>query len=293
LLAPLLSDVLETTFLLLRTMNRRWLLSSLLVLPVIGLLAFSPSDVIRSVPNTSFKSGEVLQYKVHYGLINAAEATIEVSNDLHRVNDRPCYKATVTGRTTGSFDFFLRIRDTWRSYIDTTSILPQKFFRNIEENNYRKKETIDFDQVRNVAEVEKHGRDRSKVKRGTYKVPDNVQDIVSGFYYLRTLNYDHRRVGDVIRVQGFFDDEVFSMDVTYKGRETVTTKAGTIRVIRLVPKMPSNKLFKGENAISVYLSDDQNKVPVLIQAEMFVGAVKVDMYKYQGLKARLNLVARN
>ncbi|SHK34325.1 Protein of unknown function [Hymenobacter psychrotolerans DSM 18569] len=274
-------------------MNRRWLLSTLLVLPAIGLLAFGPADTLRSIPNHSFTSGEVLQYKVHYGLINAAEATIEVDNSLHRINDRLCYKATVTGRTTGSFDFFLRIRDTWRSYIDTTSIVPQKFFRNIEENNYRKKETVDFDHARDMAEVEKRGRDKNDVKRGSYKVPDNVQDLVSGFYYLRTLNYDQRRVGEVIRVQGFFDEEVFTMEVTYRGRETVQTKAGAIRAIRLVPKMPSNKLFKGENAISVYLSDDRNKVPVLIQAEMFVGAVKVDMYKYHGLKNRLNLVAQN
>ncbi|QNH64060.1 DUF3108 domain-containing protein [Hymenobacter sediminicola] len=258
-----------------------------------SLLAFGPSDSLRSIPNHSFTSGEVLQYKVHYGLINAAEATIEVSDDLHRINERPCYKATVTGRTTGSFDFFLRIRDTWRSYIDTTSILPQKFFRNIEENHYRKKETVDFDHIKDVAEVEKRGKDKDDVKRGTYKVPDNVQDLVSGFYYLRTLNYDQRRIGEVIRVQGFFDEDVFTMDVMYKGRETVTTKAGTIRAIKLVPKMPSNKLFKGENAISVYLSDDRNKVPVLIQAELFVGAVKVDMYKYRGLKNRLNLVAQN
>lgn len=274
-------------------MIRRWLFSTLLFLPVAALLAFGPSDAVRSVPNQSFGKGEVMQYKVHYGLINAAEATIELADDLHRINERPCYKATVTGRTTGSFDFFLRIRDTWRSYIDTTSILPQKFFRNIEENNYRKKETVDFDHFKDVAEVERHGRNKDEVKRGTYKVPDNVQDLVSGFYYLRTINFDQRRIGEVIKVQGFFDEEVFSMDVTYKGRETVETKAGTIRAIRLVPKMPSNKLFKGENAISVYLSDDRNKIPVLIQAEMFVGAVKVDMYKYQGLKSRLNLVARN
>ena len=274
-------------------MNRRWLLAPLFVLPLAGLLAFGPSDAVRSVPNTSFAKGEVLHYKVHYGLINAAEATIEVANDLHRVNERPCFKATVTGRTTGSFDIFLRIRDTWRTYIDTATILPHKFFRNIEENNYRRRETVDFDQLRHVAEMERHGKDKNKVKRGTFKVPDNVQDIVSGFYYLRTLNYDHRRIGEVIRVQGFFDENVFSMDVIYKGRETVTTKAGTIRAIKLVPKMPSNKLFQGENAISVYLSDDRNKIPVLIQAELLVGAVKVDMYKYQGLKTRLNLVAQN
>ena len=274
-------------------MTRRWLLSFSLLLPLLALLAWQPSGgELRTIPNTSFTKGEKLHYKVHYGLINAAEATIEVSNSLQRINDRPCYQATVTGRTLGSFDFFLRVRDTWRTFIDTTSILPQRFYRNIEENNYRKRETIDFDHFQHTASVESRKKEKDPVKRGVYKVPENVQDLVSGFYFLRTLNYDQRRVGEVIRVQGFFSNEVFSMDVIYKGRETVETKAGTIRAIRLVPKMPPNKLFRGDDAVSVYLSDDRNKIPVLIQAEMFVGAVKVDMYKYQGLKNRLNVVAR-
>lgn len=275
-------------------MTRRWLLFPSLLLPLAALLtAFGPSDATRTVLNNSFKKGEVLQYRVHYGLINAADATIELSDDIHRVNERPCYRATVTGRTTGSFDYFLRIRDTWRSYIDTTSILPQRFFRNIEERNYRKNENVDFDHFKDVASVESHKRDKNKVKKGTFKTPNNVQDIVSGFYFLRTLNYDSRRVGEVIKVQGFFDEEVFNLDVIYKGRETVETKAGVIRAIRLVPKLPDNKLFRGENAVSVYLSDDRNKIPVLIQAELVLGTVKVDMYKYQGLRNRLNLVAKN
>lgn len=275
-------------------MSRRWFYyACLLLFPGLLLTAFQPAAAIRTVPNTSFTNGELLSYKVHYGLINAAEATIEVAGNLHRVNNRPCYQATVTGRTLGSFDFFLRIRDTWRSYIDTASMRPHRFSRNIEENHYRKRETVDFDHARDVASVESYKKDKNDVKRGSFKVPDNVQDIVSGVYFLRTVNFDQRRPGEVIRVQGFFDDEVFSMDVIYKGHETVETKAGTIRAIRLVPKMPSNKLFRGENAISVYLSDDRNKIPVLIQAEMFVGSVKVDMYKYQGLKNRLNLVASN
>ncbi|PJJ54770.1 uncharacterized protein DUF3108 [Hymenobacter chitinivorans DSM 11115] len=274
-------------------MNRRWLLFSPLLLAFSAVLwSFDTAKTERTIPNNSFTKGEVLRYKVHYGLINAAEATVELSDEIHKVNDRPCYKATVTGKTTGSFDFFLRIRDTWRSYIDTTSILPQRFFQNIEENSFRKKEYMDFDHNKNLVQVETH-RKQDPVKKGSFKTPDNIQDIVSGFYFLRTLNYDNRKVGEVIRVQGFFDDEVFNMDVTYKGKETVETKAGVIRAIRLVPKMPENKLFKGENAVSVYLSDDRNKIPVLFQAEMFVGSVKVDMYKYQGLRNRLNLVAKN
>jgi len=275
-------------------MNRHWLLlTPLLFLLSMLLVAFNfPTDAARSTLNTSFTHGETLNYKVHYGLINAAEATIELSDEIHHVNERPCYKATVTGRTTGSFDYFMRIRDTWRSYIDTTSILPQKFFRNIEENKYRKRETVDFDHVRDIASVETR-RKTDPVRHDTFKVPNNIQDIVSGFYFLRTVNFDQHRAGDVIRLQGFFDEEVFSINVIYKGRETVETKAGTIRAFRLVPKLPDNKLFRSENAVSVYLSDDRNKIPVLIEAEMLVGSVKIDLYKYQGLKNRLNLVAQN
>jgi hypothetical protein len=247
------------------------------------LSGFLAKDAMRVIPQDSFSAGEVLRYKVHYGFINAAEAVIDVAPEIHTINNRPCYKANVTGKTIGSFDFLLRIRDTWRSYIDTSAILPQRFHRNIEEGKYRKKENVTFDHYRNLALVE------SK-RTETFKIPENVQDIVSSFYYLRTLNLDKYKNGDVIRMQGFFDDEVFDIAVTFRGRETVDTKMGRIRAFRLVPKMPANKLFDGEDAVSVYLSDDRNKIPVLIQADMFVGAVKVDIFKANGLKYKLNTV---
>jgi len=271
-------------------MNRRWLyFSPLLVLLLVAAYpAIGPSDPVRSVPQNSFGRGEMIKYTVHYGLINGGEATVETANGLERINDRPCYKATVSGKTTGSFDFFLRIRDQWRAYIDTTSILPLRSQRDIAEKNYRKKETVDYDHIHDVAEVQVHDKDNPK--RSTVKVANNTLELVSGFYYLRTLNFDRMHVGDVIRMPGYFDGDNFMLDIVFKGREIVETKAGDIRAFKLVPKMPNNKLFRGENAISVYFSDDRNKIPVLFQAEMFVGTVKVDMVKYQGLRSKLNVV---
>jgi hypothetical protein len=258
------------------------------ILPVFLILlaawGFVTKDSLRRIEQDSFSTGEVLRYKVHYGMINAAEAVIEVAPEIQKVNNRPCYKANVFGKTIGSFDYFLRIRDTWRSYIDTAAIVPQMFHRNIEEGKYRKKENATFDHYRNVVVVEdKKGTD-------TFKVPENVQDIVSGFFYMRTLPLDKYKNGDIIRLQGFFDDEVFDFTVVFRGREIVETKAGNIRAFKLVPKMPENKLFSGENAVSVYLSDDKNKIPVLIKAEMFVGSIKVNLYQSSGLKYKLNTV---
>ena len=272
------------------TINRRWLVlaPAILLLSAAAQRTLGPGDAVRHIPQSSFGRGEVIKYTVHYGLINGGEATVETAGSLERVNDRPCYKATVSGRTTGSFDFFLRIRDQWRAYIDTTSILPIRSQRDIAEKNYRKKETVNFDHVHDLAEVQDHNKDHPK--RTTVKIPNNSLELVSGFYYLRTFNFDRMRVGEVIKMPAYLDGDNFLLEVVYKGREIVETKAGDIRAFKLVPKMPNNKLFRGENAISVYFSDDRNKIPVLFQAEMFVGTVKVDMVKYQGLKAPLNRV---
>ncbi|MVN76751.1 DUF3108 domain-containing protein [Hymenobacter sp. HMF4947] len=245
------------------------------------------AEPVRLWANPSFKAGETIRYKVHYGVINAAEAVVETSGSLERVADRPCYKATVSGHTTGSFDFFLHVRDQWRAYIDTASILPLRSTRDIEEGSYRKKEVVEFDQAHDIVNVLQ--TQHKEPIHYTFKVPNNVQELVSGFYYLRTLNYEHMKPGDIIRVGGFFDESSFNMDVIFKGREVVQTKAGVIHVLKLVPKMPTNKIFRGEESIKVYLSDDRNKIPVLFQAEMFVGAIKIDMYKYDGLKSRLNM----
>ena len=268
-------------------MFRRWLPVPLLLLCTAFAQLPETAEPIRHWPNPSFKAGETIRYKVHYGVLNAAEATVETSGNLDRVADRPCYKATVSGRTTGSFDFFLHVKDKWQSYIDTASILPLRSSRNIEEGTYRKIEVVDFDQSRDVVNVlQTHQKEPI---RYTFKVPDNVQELVSGFYYLRTLNYEHMKPGEVIHMGGFFDESTFNLEVTFKGREVVETKAGPIHVLKLVPKVPKNRIFRGEESIKVYLSDDQNKIPVLFQAEMFVGSVKVDMYKYEGLKSRLNM----
>jgi hypothetical protein len=252
-----------------------------LLLTFVLMSGFAPADrPLRTVKNQSFGTGETLKYKVHYGFITAAEGVIDIDHVLHRVNNRPCYRVNVFGKTVGSFDFFLRIRDNFRSYIDTTAIVPHRFQQNKEEGRYRKKETIDFDHTRNLATV----------NNNSHKVPENIQDVVSGVFYLRTLDLDNYRSGDVIRVKGFFDEEVYDLTVFYMGKETVDTKAGKIRAHRLVPKMPNNKMFRGENSISLYLSDDKNRIPVLVKAEMFVGSVLLDLYQHSGLRHQLNVV---
>ena len=94
-------------------------------------------------------------------------------------------------------------------------------------------------------------------------------------------------VGQTVEVQAFFDEELYNMRVRYRGKETIKTKFGRINVIKLNPLLPQNKLFKGEDAIRIWVSDDDNKVPVKVEAELLLGAMEMDLKKHQGLRNEL------
>ncbi len=242
---------------------------------------FSFVNAYRRVVNNSFGPGEHLEYRVHYGFLNAAEATVDVSPTLYKVNDRPCYRVNVDGRTVGAFDLVTRIRDTWRSYIDTSAILPQKFYTSLQENDYRKEENITFNHATNTVKAEE------RTERDVFHVPDNVHDLISGYYFLRTIDFTHIANGQVLEVPAFYDDTVYNMKVRYRGRQVLKTKQGKINVIRLHPVLPSNKLFKEEESIRIFVSDDINKVPVKVEVDLWVGSMVMDLRQNSGLKQDL------
>ncbi|GAB3908272.1 DUF3108 domain-containing protein [Larkinella knui] len=259
-------------------MKKVVLILSIITTAALSQVALKPDNAYRRVPNTSFGAGEHLEYKVHYGIFNAAEATVDVAPTLYKVNERPCYRVNVYGRTVGAFDLITRIRNTWRSYIDTTAILPQKFFAHIEEGNHRKEENVTFNHFNNTVRAEE------KTEKDVFKVPDNVHDVISGYYYLRTIDFSRVNTNQMIEVPAFFDDEIYNMKVRYRGREVVKTKFGHINAIKLNPVLPDNKLFKGEDAIRIWVSDDANKIPVKIEVELWVGSMEMDLKKHSGLR---------
>jgi hypothetical protein len=227
---------------------------------------------------------EVLLYRLHYGFINAGEALIEVDPTLYFINNKVCYKTSVTGSTTGSFDLAMHIRDQWTSYIDTASKVPQRSLRDIVENNYRLKELVMFDYSKSLANVIKEQGKNLEKSTDQYAITNNLQDIVSGAYYLRTLDYNKMLPGTPINMKAFFENKLYDFTLKYVGKDRVHTKYGYINAIKIQPVMPNNELFNGGNSIRLWLSDDANKIPVKIEAEMFVGKVEVELKSFSGLK---------
>lgn len=239
-------------------------------------------------PNLEFEQGnygrgEELEFRLHYGFINAGRATIKIEKHYHYINEKPCYIIEVFGKTVGSFDFILRIRDTWQTFIDTSEFIPQKSWRNIEEGKYRLKEEVVYDYNTSKAKVYRKQPDHD-IEEKEYKIPTNVQDMVSGFFMLRRINYKKLSIGDTITIKAFFDKENYNFKVRYMGKGNVHIDAGKFKALKLVPIMPKNNLFKGEESIKVWISDDKNKIPLMAEVEMFVGAVKLELTTYRGLR---------
>ncbi len=256
------------------------LLCVLMVGVLLGsMLAFINKEAYRYIPQDAFTKGEYLQYRLHYGVISAGEAEITVDPKLYKVNDRICYHTNVNGYTTGTFDLFLRIRDKFGAYIDTSAIVPQKGYRFIQEGNFKMRDITRYDHVNNLAYPDVEGKEKK-----TYKIPDNVQELVSGYYYLRTIDYNKMQIGDTIKMNAFYEDSTYKFNLKYLGKTNISTKIGKFKAILLSPIMPENRLFKGENSIKFYISDDKNRIPLKVKAEMFVGAVEVDIKDYKGTR---------
>lgn len=204
---------------------------------------------------------------------------MRVTDKYYLVNNRVCFRAEITGTSSGAVSAMYKIRNTWGSYFDTINYQPQKSFRSIAENRYRKREETYFDYARNVASVRAENDTPE-----TVKITQRIQDMVGGYYFLRLQSYESKRVGDTLRVPAIFEDQTYDFKILYLGKQRIKTKKGRINSFVLSPVMPENRLFSGKNPIKMWISDDLNRIPLKVEAEMIVGSVDLDIEDFNNLK---------
>jgi Protein of unknown function (DUF3108) len=249
------------------------ILFTLTFLSFASILVAGQEGVLRTVDNTAFKTGEVLEYRVHYGFMDAGIARLEVHKDLKPIGSRNCFHVIGTGKSVGAFDWFFKVRDRYESYIDDKALVPWVFLRNIEEGTYKKSQSISFNHIKNTATSAK----------ATIATPENVQDLVSSFYYARTIDYSNAKEGDLYSFDAYLDDEIIPMKLKFVGREKVKTKVGTFNCIKFHPQLLVGRVFKDADDMTIWVSDDANKVVIRAEAEILVGSVKMDLKSYEGL----------
>lgn len=236
------------------------------------------------IKNTTTQNGEEITYTIYYALagahVNAGTTTF--SNKLEKFNGKTVYHMIGVGGSNTKYDWIYKVRDRYESYIDTATMQPLKFFRDVKEGSTKKVETVNFN----------HSNHTATNETGTYKVPPCVQDVLSTIYYARNIDFDKYKKGDKIPFQMFLENQVYDLYIRYQGKEDVKTKYGKFNAIKFKVLLIPGTIFKGGEEMTVWVSDDSNHIPVRIESQILIGSIKVDMTGYKNLRYPLGGVVK-
>jgi hypothetical protein len=231
--------------------------------------------VPKTPPNRPFGVGEKLTYVLHYGIFNAGIAELEVHKESHPVHpEKETYHMVGKGWSTGAVDVFFKVRDRYESYMLEETLHPLEFVRRIDEGGFKMAQDYSFDPDSNVVVTQDNK---------TFEVPENIQDMISAFYYARTLNFDTAQIGSVYSIPAFVDNEIFNMKLKLVGRETISTRKGKYKCLKFNPLVQEGRIFKAEEDLTVWVSDDKNRIPILAKSKILVGSIKMELKEYSGL----------
>jgi hypothetical protein len=232
---------------------------------------------IKDLPKVSlaaFKLGEKLEYKLHYGIVNAGIIKLEVKPELQNANGRDIIHVVGDGYSTGSFDWFFKVRDRYETFIDKDALVPWLFVRRVREGGYKLDQNYKFNQF------------TKKVDNGegtSFDIKDNTHDMISAFYAARNLDFTNAKENDVFSVNSFVDNENFTVKIRYIGKEVISTDLGKFSCIKFRPLVQRGRVFKQEEDLNVWITDDKNHIPLRAQAKILVGSIKMDLIKYENL----------
>ncbi|MCB9262505.1 MAG: DUF3108 domain-containing protein [Flavobacteriales bacterium] len=228
----------------------------------------------REQKNAAFGYGEKLEYRIHYGLLNAATVTMQVDSKHEMIDNRPTYHIVAKGSTNKSFDWMYTVRDHFETNLDSQSMAPLKYFKSVHEDNYKDNDLVYYN----------HETKKLRGAKKNMDMPQYVQDIVSGTYYARTIDFSNAYVGKTYPLDIYLDQKIYNLKFKYLGTETLKTDVGKVRCIKLRPQLVVDRVFKDEDDMTVWVSDDANHLPIRVQTDIWVGSLKVDLTSYSGLK---------
>lgn len=238
---------------------------------------------------SAFDTGEWFKFKMSYSnWLKAGNTTLTVKDNV--INGKEVYHVVGKGWTSGMIKWFFKVDDRYESYFDKKTNIPYKFIRNIDEGGYKKDVEIDFDQENHKA----YNNDKKNNVKSVFDTKPNIQDMISTFYYLRNrLDPKTIKIGDEIKVDMFFDEEIYGFKLKYLGEEIIVTGFGKIRALKFRPYVMAGRVFKEEESLTLWVSNDKNKIPLRIKADLRIGSLRADLEAFKGLKHPFKIVVDN
>lgn len=221
----------------------------------------------RYVENESFGVGEKLTFDINYGFVNAGTATMEVQR-LIEYQSRPAYQIVTRANSNRFFTPFYKVDDRIESIMDAVGLFSWRFDKRLHEGSYKKHKQYSFDQRSNLVYYE----------NDTLSVPAFVQDAISTLYYIRTQPL---KVGQSFFVDNFIDGKQMRLEVKVTRREKISVAAGTFECLKVEPMTETVGVFENSGALTVWLTDDRVKMPVLMKSKIKVGSITAELTDYK------------
>ena len=218
-----------------------------------------------------------MRFDVNYEFITVGEAVMRINDTVYN-NSRKCLEVNFTVDSKSFFDLVYKVRDRYRTYLDVEGLFPWKFEQHIREGGYTRDFIAEFDQINHVA----------KTSEGEHKIPPYVHDIMSAFYFARTVDYTNFKPGQKIHLQNFYKDSTYELDVRFKGRQEIEVEAGRFKCIVIEPLAKEGGLFKSEGRVYVWLTDDERKIPVRVSSKVAIGSIDSELIEYRGINGPIN-----
>ena len=247
----------------------------------IGLFVFLTSQsMAQELP---YKSGEELSFLVYYdapiiGKLYAGKAVLEVNKSDEKIHGQSIFHAIGRGYSIGTFDFFFKVRDRFESRFDTDSVRSYQFMRRTNEGGYIVDDDVRFDYEKGLAISRKE----------EIEIGKNVQDLVSAFYFARNLDISNVPIGGSFPIDFYLDDSLYTSVIIYDGIEIIETRLGKFRTMKFKPMVVEGEVFDNPYPMYLWVTDDKNRIPILVKSEVIVGSIKGELYKFKNLKYPLD-----
>ena len=232
-----------------------------------------------------FDRGEILEYRLHYGWFNIGRATVQLDEAVHLRDGKSCFELRVNGGTAGLLNIFASVDDEWGALISEEDLTPVFTYRNIQEGKYQLQERVYIQPDSGHIRVESYRprKDKRTNDLFTYDPQVEMYDMLSGILVMRNLDFAQYDVGDTIQMDTFFEDTFYHFKIIYGGVEMVKTGVGELRGHKVIPVMPDNSVFDGENSVTAWFSADRNRLPLKVTADMFIGKASCEIASYKNI----------
>jgi len=241
----------------------------------------------RKVSQSAFGLGERLEYEISYGFLTAGIVVFEVSPNFAVMNGRNCYEITATLTSASSFEWVYKIQDRYKCYLDADGLFPWRFEQSIKEGDYTKEFTAIFDNANNIVRTTTIVKGDKKPD-GEFTVTPYSLDIISAFYYARTMNVQNMNNGETITLNSFYDNKNYDLKVKILDKENAEVPAGDFRSVIVQPMAEEGALIKKAENIAVWISQDERKIPVKVKLDIIIGSVNAELTSYRNLAGPLN-----